>query len=114
MDLTNANISKALDSNYIHKKLSGLKWITPQQPDNPKDEMNKIKKILKIIEKDNSNKVIITDYQFISVILSLYDNSPKGLNTEKTTTPSYKSNKDSVLKISFIFLRILFLSTASL
>ena len=90
MDLTNTNISKALDSNYIHKKLSGLKWITPQYPNNPKGEMNKIKKIMKTIKNDNSNKIIITDYQFISVILSLYDNSPNKVWYYRHVHPSKK------------------------
>tara|TARA_B100000029_G_scaffold511030_1_gene603972 strand:- start:2100 stop:3677 length:1578 start_codon:yes stop_codon:yes gene_type:complete len=102
MDLTNANISKALDSKYIHKKLSGLKWITPQQPDNPKDEMNKLKQVLKIIENDNSNKIIITDYQFISVILSLYDNSPNKVWYYRHVHPSKKNKYFDVYKKFFI------------
>jgi len=76
MDLDNANISKAIDAKFFDKKLSGLKWITPQYPDNPELEMSKLKEVIQIIKNDNSNKVIVTDYQFISVILSSYDNSP--------------------------------------
>ncbi len=102
MDLTNTNISKALDSNYIHKKLSGLKWITPQQPDNPKGEMNKIKKIMKTIKNDNSNKIIITDYQFISVILSLYDNSPNKVWYYRHVHPSKKNKYFGIYKNFFI------------
>jgi len=76
MDLDNANISKAIDAKFFDKKLSGLKWITPQYPDNPKTEMSKLQEVIQIIKNDTSNKVIVTDYQFISVILSSYDNSP--------------------------------------
>jgi len=75
-DLNNANISKAIDAKFFDKKLSGLKWITPQYPDNPKIEMSKLQEVIQIIKSDNSNKIIVTDYQFISVILSYYDNSP--------------------------------------
>ena len=32
--------------------------------------------MINIIKNDSRNKTIITDYQFISVILSFYDNSP--------------------------------------
>ena len=76
MDLDNVEISKAIDANFFDKKLSGLKWITPQYPDNPNKEMSNLKEVIEIIKKDNSNKMIVTDYQFISVILSSYDNSP--------------------------------------
>ena len=38
--------------------------------------MSKLKEAISIIKNDNSNKAIVTDYQFISVILSIYANSP--------------------------------------
>ena len=38
--------------------------------------MSKLQEVIQIIKSDNSNKIIVTDYQFISVILSYYDNSP--------------------------------------
>ena len=76
MDLDSVNISKAINANSLDEKLNGLKWITPQYPDNPSVEIENLKKILNILEKDNTKKIIVTDYQFISVILSQYDNSP--------------------------------------
>ena len=76
MDLDNANISKAIDAKFFDRKLSGLKWITPQYPNNPELEMTKLKEVINIIKNDDSNKALVTDYQFISVILSSYDNSP--------------------------------------
>ena len=76
MDLEHADISKAIDAKFFDKKLSGLKWITPQYPNNPKKEMLKLQEVINIIKNDESNKTIVTDYQFISVILSRYDNSP--------------------------------------
>ncbi len=75
-DLNNANFSKAVDAKLLNKKLNGLKWITPQYPENPNKEISKLQDVITIIKKDSSNKVIVTDYQFISVILSFYDNSP--------------------------------------
>ena len=74
-DLQNANFSKAIDAKYLNKKLSGLKWITPQY-DEPKVELSNLKNSIEIIKNDNSNIAIVTDYQFISVVLSTYDNSP--------------------------------------
>ena len=39
MDLNNADISKAVDAKLIDKKLNGLKWITPQNSENPYSEL---------------------------------------------------------------------------
>ena len=60
----------------MDNKLSGLKWITPSYPKNPKEEILKLQEVINIIKNDTRNKTIVTDYQFISVILSSYDYSP--------------------------------------
>ena len=65
-----------LDEELIDKKFNGLKWITPLYPNDPLDELEKLNEVLDIISSDSKNKAIITDYQFISVKLSMYDNSP--------------------------------------
>ena len=76
LDLAKTNINLAIDAKMIDVKLTGLKWITPSYPTNPLEEISKINDAIKIIKDDNKNKTIVTDYQFISVILSTYDNSP--------------------------------------
>ena len=38
MDLGNVNIEKGIDAKIFDKKLNGLKWITPTNPNNPKKE----------------------------------------------------------------------------
>ena len=75
-DLREVNLKKAVDAKILDKKLSGLKWITPLYPNEPKKEIENLKEAINIIKNDPRNKTIITDYQFISVILSSYDNSP--------------------------------------
>ena len=45
-------------------------------PDDPKKEASNIKLAIKIINDDKNKKMIITDYQFISVFLDQYDYSP--------------------------------------
>ena len=76
MDLNEVNLNKAIDAKILDKKLNKLKWITRLYPNNPKKEISELKKAIKIIKNDNRNKVIVTDYQFISVILGIYDFSP--------------------------------------
>jgi hypothetical protein len=76
MDLDKANMKKAIPAKVFDEKLKGLKWITLYNLDNPQKEISKLKEAIDIIKKDSRKKIIITDYQFISVILSFYDNSP--------------------------------------
>jgi hypothetical protein len=76
MDLRKANMENAIDAKILHNKLRGLKWISCLKPDNPKKEISQLLEAIDIIKNDGRNKSIITDYQFISVILSSYDFSP--------------------------------------
>ena len=75
----------------MDKKLSGLKWITYLYPNNPEKEILNLKETIEIIENDKNNIAIITDYQFISVILSIYDRSPSQVWFPYHVNP----NKDS-------------------
>ena len=76
MDLREVDVSKALDASTLDKKLNKLKWITKLYPKDPKREISELKKAIEIIKNDNRKKIIVTDYQFISVILEIYDFSP--------------------------------------
>ena len=76
MDLSKINMENAIDAKIFDKKFSGLKWITTLYPDNPKQEISNLLEAIDIIKKDSRNKVLVTDYQFISVLMSSYDFSP--------------------------------------
>ncbi len=76
MDLRNINLENSIDGKEVHPKLSKIKWITMFFPNEPTKEASNIKLALKILEEDKSKKIIITDYQFISVFLKQYDFSP--------------------------------------
>jgi len=75
MDLKSVDISKAIDAGKIDKKLSGIKWITMFYPEKPSEEIKNINFAIKILKKDTGKKMIVTDYQFISVFLNEYDYS---------------------------------------
>ena len=90
-DLSKVNINSAIDAKILHNKLSGLKWITYLYSEDPNKEILYLKEAIEIIDKDKKNKAIITDYQFISVILSTYDNSPSQVWFPYHVNP----NKDS-------------------
>ena len=76
MDLSKVNMKNAIDAKILDKKLSGLQWITVLHPNDPKEEISNLLKAIYIIKNDSRNKMLVTDYQFISVIMSSYDYSP--------------------------------------
>lgn len=75
MDLRSVDISKAIDAKIIDEEFNGIKWITMFYPEDPHKEISEIKLALSELEKDEEKKMIITDYQFISVLLGQYDYS---------------------------------------
>ena len=76
MDLTKEDIKFKIDASLVDKKLYPLKWITINNKTNPKKEIKDLQEVIEIIKNEKKNKSIITDYQFISVILGINDNSP--------------------------------------
>ena len=54
--------------------------LTILYPNDPSKEINQLKEVIEIIKNDKSNKILVTDYQFISVVLETYDYSPNKEN----------------------------------
>ena len=75
-ELQYVDFTKAVDANLIDKKLNGLNWITPINPNNPKLEVNQVKTSLESIKKINTKYMIITNYSFYSSVLNRNTNSP--------------------------------------
>ena len=103
MDLKEVSFENSIDGEQVHSELSNIRWITMFYPNNPTQEASNIKLAIKIIQEDNNKKIIITDYQFISVFLKQYDFSPTrfwynfhGYPTEKSAYFNYW--KEFVLK----------------
>ena len=68
-ELNYSNFELLRDAKEIDKKFAGLKWITPQYKDNPNKEISLINEIRIYLENDNRNKMVMTNYTFMSVIL---------------------------------------------
>ncbi len=75
-ELSNVDISKAINAEVLSKQLKGLKWITYRYPNDPNQEIQNLKEIIEILKKDKSKKMLITDYQFLPAIIGIYDYSP--------------------------------------
>ena len=92
MDLEKANLNKSIDGENLNEMFKKIKWITFFYPKNPKFEISNLKDAINIIKNDNRKKMLVTDYQFISVLLSIYDFSPTRFWYQHHGYPS-KENK---------------------
>ena len=98
MDLRDVNLTNSINGDKIHPKLSNIKWITMFYPNNPKEEISNILFAIKILKDDENKKMLITDYQFISVFLEQYDYSPTRFWYDFHGYPSEKSKYFSYWK----------------
>lgn len=72
LDFQWTNINESVSADLLHPKLNNLKWITPKGwgiNNNPSIEIETLKYISGILEKDNRNIAIVTNYQLFSLIL---------------------------------------------
>ena len=101
-ELEKVDLSKAIDAVELTNDLSGLKWITYKYPDNPEEEIKNLKEAMQIISKDQSNKTIITDYQFIASALKIYDYSPNQWHHAAVSFPLKNQEYHKQYKAFFI------------
>ena len=71
--LRDVNLNKAINSSVLDEKLKNLKWITKHYSENPKEEISNLIEAMRLIKNDKRKKMLVTDYQFISVVLSIKD-----------------------------------------
>tara|TARA_B100000767_G_C19605473_1_gene467533 strand:- start:340 stop:813 length:474 start_codon:yes stop_codon:yes gene_type:complete len=102
MDLRNTNMKIVADTSILSSKLKGLKWKSCLRPNDPKKEVSDIFEIIQILKEETREKSIITDYQFISPILSEYDNSPSQVWFHYHVIPVKKSKYFEKYKKFFI------------
>ena len=70
MELENINIGIAIDAKLLDEKLSGLKWITKKYKNNPHYEIKNLVEIKNLMEKDQSNKILVSDYQVLPALIN--------------------------------------------
>ena len=92
-ELVNVNFELSIDAQKIHRKLSRLNWITPEFKENPGEEINMINQMLFYLKKDNRNKMLLTNYTFLSAILDEKLFSPSWAFRDDGTTHPIKGNK---------------------
>ena len=75
MLLRKLDLTQSIDAVILSDKLKNLRWLTHHYPNNPETEIQNLLSAMKIIKEDKKKKMIVTDYQFISLVLSMKDNS---------------------------------------
>ena len=65
-ELNKVNFSTSADASLLSKKFKGLKWISPK--DKAISEINYIKSVKLILDKDISNIMVVTNYSVFSVL----------------------------------------------
>ena len=93
MDLQNVNLDLSLNADSIDAKFKNLKWVTPSFPKNPQKEMDFIKQIIEVLKEDNRNKMMITEYQFFSIILEQNLNIPNRWYTHDNNSYPLENHK---------------------
>jgi len=76
MELSGVDLSLAVDAKEISSTLKGLKWISPEYPTNPKEEIKLMNYAKEKILMDDTNKIIISDYQILPSIIGLKTSAP--------------------------------------
>ena len=76
MELENIDKSGAINARILDKRLSGLKWITKRYFDDPEYELKKLGEIKNIINNDENNKIIVSDYQILSALTNNKNYAP--------------------------------------
>ena len=92
-ELNYVNFELSSYGKKIDKKLTGLKWITPEFKDNANEEIILINEVKSFLHNDYRNKMVMTNYSFFSVILDQKLFSPSRWHLVDETDYPSKGNK---------------------
>ena len=92
-ELANVDLNKSIKVNFTNGKLKNLKWITPNYPDSPENEVDLLKNSLLVIKNDKKKKMLITHYQFIAALIPEYISSPNRTYTHDSISYPKKGDE---------------------
>jgi len=93
MDLQQVDLNKSINAELLEKRFKNLKWITPDFPENPKKEINLLREALDEIKKDKRIKMVMTNYQFFSLLLQENLNIPNRWYTHDNISYPLKNHR---------------------
>ena len=92
-ELANVDLNKSIKVNFTNGKLKNLKWITPDYPNSPENEVDLLKNSLLVIKNDKKKKMLITHYQFIAALIPEYISSPNRTYTHDSISYPKKGDE---------------------
>ena len=112
-DLENVDKKQSIKAEVIDNKLKYLNWVSPVF-ESPQEEVDLIKTAISVISNDSRKKIVITHYQFLSLVLDedlnilnrwyLWDNNTHPTENhkyfdfyKKFTTKNIEQNEISVI-----------------
>jgi hypothetical protein len=76
LNLEKVDLNIGINAKLLHPSLNGLKWITREHFNDPKNEIKVIDESMKIIKKDKTKKMLLSGYLFFSAVLDEDLNNP--------------------------------------
>ena len=92
MDLQNVDFNQSVKASILDTKFSNLKWITASYKDNPLEEIKYLKEAIYLLKEEKEKKMVITHYQFFSLILNQNLYIPNRWYFPDNTFPASKNN----------------------
>ena len=92
MDLQNVDFNQSVKASILDAKFSNLKWITASYKDNPLEEIKYLKEAIYLLKEEKEKKMVITHYQFFSLILNQNLYIPNRWYFPDNTFPASKNN----------------------
>ncbi len=92
-ELSEINFGLSQPGSAVSKKFSGLKWISTEFRNNPKEEINLLLEINSHLQKDERKKMLMTHYAFFSALLNQKLFSPTRWYTKHGVSHPRKNNR---------------------
>mgnify|MGYP000380199387 CR=1 FL=1 len=73
MDMQHVNLKKSQKAEILDSRFLGLKWINPFH-NSPESELKELIRVKNILKNEKSSVMLITNYQFFSLRISLEKN----------------------------------------
>ena len=93
MDLQNVNLKHYSKGIKLDKKLKNLKWITPEFSQSSQEEIDLLFETKNLLKNDTNSKMVITHYQFFSLLLEENLNIPNRWYTHDNNSYPLNNNK---------------------
>ena len=102
LNLEKVNLELSIDGKKIDKSLKGLKWITKNYSQDPAREIFFLNKMINLIQEDQNNIMLYSDYLFLSALINKDLKTPTRWPSQEDASNPTKDEKHHSIYIKFI------------